>query len=161
VCQPCPDYRLFAEDLQVTSVMANREGNGVKNRTFESFWCSSWLYFRKRLMQTFAPSRVPRYTSPNPPDTNGSESALRRQDERETVVGSIASLPHTPLSSEKHFWEAGLERSRRSQAYANLSGEQERGHGNVRHSDSQQATPDHRLGGSVHIGRSPARRVCC
>ena len=40
-----------------------------------AFLCvSSWVYVRIRFTQTFEPSRVPTYTSPEPPELNAIES---------------------------------------------------------------------------------------
>jgi len=84
----------------------------------------SRVYTRTRLTQTLERPSVPSYTSPCPPDANGSRPILSG-DESVYDVGSIVLVPHMLLSSRRHFRKAGLEGLRRSSAYASLRGEWE------------------------------------
>ena len=74
-------------------------------------------------METLVPLRVPSYTSPEPPGVKGRPPIPRREPESMYDVGSIVKVPHTLLSSRKHFLKAELAGSRLPRAYADLSRE--------------------------------------
>ena len=112
-------------------------------------------------MQTGEPQRVPLYTSPKPPASNGWDS-ISRLDERVKDVGSIILAPHMLLSSRKHFREAVLKGGRPSTAYASLRvGNVEGEHGDVLRPENQQATSNHHLEGSAHIARTLLHTIRC
>jgi len=106
-----------------TFVSDGRYGKQRQQRTLTAFLGGSLVYTRMRLTQTLVPSRDPSYTSPKPPEANGSESILRRSGERVYDVGSVALVLHLFLSSRRHFREAALPGSRSSRTYAGLSEE--------------------------------------
>jgi len=106
VCKACQDYHLFAEDLWLSPVMVNRESDSIKNRTTVTFRNSSGSKIRVRLMQTFELPMAPWNVSPKPPAANGLGWISRRFDGIVHDVGSIIRLPHSLLSSCRHFLEA-------------------------------------------------------
>ena len=75
--------------------------------------------------------------------------------------GSIALVPHTLLSTRRHFRNAGLGGSRPSRTYSGLSGEWGKQCSGVPCPNSQQARRHHRVEGVARIVHIPPRRIYC
>ena len=99
-----------------------RTGREPRKQTFLGLSAPSIGYIRMRFTQTSERSRVPLYTSPQPPAANGSGPTVR-EDEIMYDRGSVILNAHMLLSSRKHFRAVALKGGRLSRAYARLSGE--------------------------------------
>ena len=156
--QMFPYYGLFAKVLSL--VGDDWQGKqGDRGYTLAAVCSTSRRYTWMRLMQTVEPFRLPMCTSPKPPRVNGLGSISRFWGGRVYDVGSIALVPHTLLSSRRHFREVGQDGSRRLRAYSGLSGSVEGRYNDVPCLGSQQARLNYHVQGFLHIGYTPGCKV--
>ena len=120
-------------------------------RTLVVFFGTSLGYTLTCFTQTLDPSRVPSYTSSEPPMATGQRPTSRTEGERMYEVGSIILVPHMPRSSHGHFRKQGLVWSRLPRAYDDSSGGGEMRHDGIPCPDSQQAILNRHLEGSARI----------
>lgn len=76
-------------------------------------------------------------------------------------VGSITLVPHTFLSSRRHFRKAGPSGSRTSRAYVGLNRGREARRRNVLGPDNQPTITNHRFGGPPHTAYTLPHKECC